>query len=98
MSFRNIPSFKTFSTFVAHNKGLRGAEFIAAITSVDEFVSSVMQSLADNNLMDCVDIIFLSDHGIADYDHTAYPTSVLKDKLGTAESDKIKIFDVSFVL
>ncbi|GAU88702.1 hypothetical protein RvY_01345-2 [Ramazzottius varieornatus] len=88
-----ILSYYPEPDWTAHNKGLYSAEFAKAIASVNEFVGSLMQGLAENRLMDCVDVIFLSDHGLADYSYTTYPTGVLKDKLTASELTKINIFD-----
>jgi Type I phosphodiesterase / nucleotide pyrophosphatase len=77
----------------AHTKGINGVDYQASLASADQLASQLMERLAEHSLMDCVDLLFISDHGIANYNGIAYPAIALKENFGDA-AKKINIEEV----
>ncbi|KAF5314993.1 hypothetical protein D9619_007129 [Psilocybe cf. subviscida] len=55
-----------------HDTGPYSALVNTTLAKVDEFARDLYDSLASRNLTDIVDVIFVSDHGMADMSHPEY--------------------------
>jgi len=72
---------------VGHSNGPKSPPVDIVIAEVDAFASNLQQALAIRNLSSVVDVIFVSDHGMA---HTENPTWVyLEDFIGSEGVDQI---------
>ncbi|XP_055341680.1 ectonucleotide pyrophosphatase/phosphodiesterase family member 3-like [Paramacrobiotus metropolitanus] len=58
---------------VAHVQFQESEAFSDALLQVDRLTSLIMEGLANASLLDCVDVIFLSDHGIDQCRHSVDP-------------------------
>ncbi|OQV23676.1 Ectonucleotide pyrophosphatase/phosphodiesterase family member 1 [Hypsibius exemplaris] len=76
---------------IAHYNGTHGAEYSAALASADQLAELLMKGLVEHNLLDCVDVLFISDHGVADYDVDVNPTVRLRKMLDEEKWDNTKI-------
>ncbi|GEQ72495.1 hypothetical protein JCM33374_g6182 [Metschnikowia sp. JCM 33374] len=78
-----VPTIDQFG----HMYGISGDQLVGALTYVDEFVQLVHEKVAERNLQDIVNVIVVSDHGMA-------PTSnerllFLEDVVDTANIEHI---------
>ena len=69
-----------------HEYGPESSEIIFALTEVDGVIRLLMRELKKRNISDCVNIIIVSDHGMAAYNSSDFinieEVSVLKGSCG----------------
>ena len=88
-----------FLLLLAHHFGVYGPEYDNALVSADRFAKLIMEGLTDRNLVDCVNVLFISDHGVADY-NTVINTTVIMEKFPAYNDNwkKNNIFEVWYTI